>query len=132
MNTDSMKKAIGKFISKGDSLLSTVVKLTGKGKLKIASLYGQCNVTTHYFFYASISMLLRLLDTRFNQRFYLTHLIAIPTSLTRFRAVFHGMAKPIKNYIMSKNLEFNQVDKFVTMQGFTPLYISNNRFKHLK
>ena len=113
--------------TQGDPLLSTVVRLTRKEKLRITSIYGQFNVTTHHFFNVRISRLLRLLDTRFNQRFYLTHLTTIPTNPARYIAVFQKMAKPITNYIMSKDLEFNQVDKFVKMQiskGFIPLVVT--------
>ena len=111
----------------GDSLVSTAVKLTGRGKPRITSIYGQYNVTTHHFFSVRIPRLLRLLDTRFNQRFYLTHLTAIPTNPTRYIAVFHKMAKPIINYNMTKDLEFDQIDNFVKMQiskGFTPLVVA--------
>ena len=51
----------------------------------------------------------------------------IPTNPPSYSVVFHKMTKPATNYVMSKDLELDQVSEFVQTQvseGFTPLVVA--------
>ena len=63
-----------------------------------------------------------------------THLITISINPSSYSVVFHKMTKPAASYVMSKDLELDQVNEFVRMQvseGFTPL-ASNSRPRYSK
>ena len=113
--------------SQGESLLSTTVALTSKEKLRYTSIYVHNNIETHHLSSVSVSELLTALDEQLNQGFYLTHMTTIPTNPPRYAMVFHKMTKPTTNYVMSKDLELDEVNEFVEMQiseGFTPLVVA--------
>ena len=113
--------------SQNDSLLSTTVALTSKSGVRITSIYVQDNMTTHHLLNVSNSKLLRKLNKKYKQGFYLTHLSTIPTDPPSYAAVFHKMTKPSTSYIMSKELELYEVEEFVQTQineGFTPLVVA--------
>ena len=113
-----------------DSLLSTVVRMTNNGAESIArysSVYLHDNVVTHHFSNVSTSELLEILDVQLNQTFYLSHLTTIPTNPPCYSVVFHKMTKSSENYVMSKDLELDEVNEFVQMQigkTFTPLVVA--------
>ena len=108
-----------------DSLLSTAVRMTNNGaESRYSSVYVHDNVTTRHFPNISASELLEILDVQWNQTFYLSHLTTIPTHPLSYSVVFHQMTKSSENYIMSKDLELDEVKEFVQMQiskRFTPL-----------
>lgn len=112
-----------------DSLLSTAVRMTNSGAESIARyssvyLHDNNNMVTHHFPNISASELLEIIDVQVNQTFYLSHLTTIPTSPPSYSVVFHKMAKSSENYVMSKDLELDEVKEFVQMQiskRFTPL-----------
>ena len=113
--------------SQGESLLSTSVALTSREKLRYTSVYADNNIETYHLSSVSVSELLVALDEQLNQGFYLTHLTTIPTNPPSYAVVFHKMTKPVTNYVMSKDLELNEVNEFVEMQigeGFTPLVVA--------
>jgi len=113
--------------SQGDTLLSTAVTLTNEDQPRYTSLYISNNVTTHHLSKVSTSRLLRALAKQTKKGFYLTHLTTIPTNPTSYAAVFHKMTKPAVNYVVSKDLESNEVREFAQMQvnkGFTPLVVA--------
>jgi len=113
--------------SQGDTLLSTTVGLASGGKPRYSSLYVNSNVTTRHFPDVSNSQLLRVLTKQAKNGFYLTHLTTILTNPPSYSVVFHKMARPSINYVMSENLKFDEINEFVQMQvskGFTPLVIS--------
>ena len=113
--------------SQGESLLSTTVALTGKGSLRYASIYVHNNIETRHFSSVSVSRFPAALDEQSSQGFYLTNLATIPTDPPSYSVVFHKMTQPATSYVMSKDLELNQVSDFVQMQvseGFTPLVIA--------
>ena len=113
--------------SQGESLLSTSVALTNKEKFRYTSIYVHDNTKTHHLSSVSVSELLAALDEQLSQGFYLTHLTTIPTNPPSYAVVFHKMTKPTTNYVMSKDLELNEVNQFVELQiskGFTPLVLA--------
>ena len=113
--------------SQGESLLSTTVALTGKGHLKYTSIYVHDNIETHHFSSMSVSEFSAALDEQLSQGFYLTNLATIATNPPSYSVVFHKMTQPATSYVMSKDLELNQVSEFVEMQvseGFTPLVVA--------
>ena len=113
--------------SQGESLLSTTVALTGKGSLRYTSIYVHDNIETHHFSSVSESEFPATLDEQLSQGFYLTNLATIPTDPPSYSVVFHKMTQPATSYVMSKDLELNQVSEFVQMQvseGFTPLVVA--------
>ena len=112
-----------------DSLLSTAVRMTNNGAESIARyssvyLHDNDNMITHHFPNISASELLKTIDVQINQTFYLLHLSTIPTSPPSYSVVFHKMTKSSENYVMSKDLELDEIKGFVQMQiskRFTPL-----------
>ena len=112
-----------------DSLLSTAVRMTNGGAESIArysSVYLHDNdaMVTHHFPNISASELLEIIDVQLNQTFYLSHLTTIPTSPPSYSVVFRKMAESPENYVMSKDLELDEVKAFVQMQinkRLTPL-----------
>ena len=122
--------------SQGKSLLSTSVALTGKGSLRYTSIYVHDNIQTHHFSSVSVSEFSAALHEQLSQGFYLTNLATIATNPPSYSVVFHKMTKPATSYLMSKDLELDQVSEFVQTQlseGFTPLvvagYITPNGLK---
>ena len=113
--------------SQGESLLSTTVALTGIESIRYTSIYVHDNIVVHHLSSVSVSELPAALDEQLSQGFYLTHLTTIPTNPPSYSVVFHKMTKPAASYVMSKDLELDQVNEFVRMQvseGFTPLVIA--------
>ena len=111
----------------GKSLLSTTVALTGKDNFRYTSIYVHDNIEVHHLSSVSMSKLSAALDEQLSQGFYLTHLTTIPINPPSYSVVFHKMTKPAASYVMSKDLELDQVNEFVHMQvseGFTPLVIA--------
>ena len=122
--------------SQGESLLSTTVALTGRGSLRYTSIYVHDNIETRHFSSVSVSEFPAALDEQLSQGFYLTNLATIPTDPPSYSVVFHKMTQSATSYVMSKDLELDQVSEFVQMQvseGFTPLvvagYITPNGLK---
>ena len=113
--------------SQGESLLSTTVALNRKGSLRYTSIYVHDNIETHHFSSVSVSEFPAALDEQLSQGFYLTNLATIPTNPPSYSLVFRKMTKPTTSYVMSKDLELDQVSEFVQMQvseGFTPLVVA--------
>ena len=113
--------------SQGESLLSTTVALTGKDSFRYTSIYVHDNIEVHHLSSVSVSELSAALDEQLSQGFYLTHLTTIPINPPSYSVVFHKMTKPATSYIMSKDLELDQLNEFVRIQvseGFTPLVIA--------
>ena len=114
--------------SQGESLLSTTVVLTtGKGSLRYTSIYVYDNIETHHFSSVSVSEFSATLDEQLRKGFYLTNLATIATNPPSYSVVFHKMTKPATSYVMSKDLELDQVSEFVQTQvseGFTPLVVA--------
>ena len=114
--------------SQGESLLSTTVApTTGNGRLRYSSIYVHDNIETHHFSSVSVSEFPAALDEQLSQGFYLTNLATIPTDPPSYSVVFHKMIKPDTSYVMSYDLELDQVSEFVQMQvseGFTPLVVA--------
>ena len=113
--------------SQGESLLSTTVALTGIDSFRYTSIYVHDNIEVHHLSSVSVSELPAALDEQLSQGFYLTHLTTIPINPPSYSVVFHKMTKPAASYVMSKDLELDQVNEFVRMQvseGFTPLVIA--------
>ena len=114
--------------SQGESLLSTTVALTtGNGQLRYTSIYVHDNIETHHFSSVSVSEFTAALDEQLSQGFYLTNLATIPTDPPSYSVVFHKMTKPDTSYVMSYDLELDQVSEFVQMQvsdRFTPLVVA--------
>ena len=114
--------------SQGESLLSTTVVLTtGKGSLRYTSIYVYDNIETHHFSSVSVSEFSATLGEQLRQGFYLTNLATIATNPPSYSVVFHKMTKPATSYVMSKDLELDQVSEFVQTQvseGFTPLVVA--------
>ena len=127
LNAEKHHGVYKKRSSQGDSLLSTTVAQTGKGVLRFTSIYVQANITTRHMFNVSASKLLKRLNKQFNRGFYLTYLTSLPTKPASYAVVFHEMTKPAANYVMSKELESNEVMEFVETQvdkGFTPVVVT--------
>ena len=113
--------------SQGESLLSTMVALIGKGSLRYTSIYVHDNIETHHFSSMSESEFPATLDEQLSQGFYLINLATIPTDPPSYSVVFHKMTQPATSYVMSKDLELDQVSEFVQTQvseGFTPLVVA--------
>ena len=113
--------------TQGESLLSTTVTLTGKEKFRYTSIYVHDNIEVHHLSSVSVPELFAALDEQLSQGFYLTHLATIPTNPPSYSVVFHKMTKPATSYVMSKDLELDQVNEFVQTQvseRFTPLVIA--------
>jgi len=113
--------------SQNDSLLSTTVIITAKGESKYSSVYVHNNLTTHHLSNVSVPELMEALNVQLSQKFYLTHLSTIPTDPPSCSVVFQKMTKPFENYILSKDLELDEVEEFVQMQvskGLTPLVVA--------
>ena len=113
--------------SQGESLLSTTVALTSKNSFRYTSIYVHDNIEVHHLSSVSVSELPAALDQELSQGFYLTHLTTIPTNPPSYSVVFHKMTKPAASYVLSKDLELDEVNEFVRMQvseGFTPLVIA--------
>ena len=113
--------------SQGESLLSTTVALTRKGSLRYSSVYVHDNIETHHFSSVSVSEFPAALDEQLSQGFYLTNLATISTNPPSYSLVFRKMTKPHTSYVMSKDLELDQVSEFVQTQlseGFTPLVVA--------
>ena len=114
--------------TQGESLLSTTVALIGKEKFRYTSIYIHDNIEVHHLSSVSVSELSAALDEQSSQGFYLTHLATIPTNPPSYSVVFHKMTKPATSYVMSKDIELDQVNEFVQTQvskGFTPLAIAS-------
>ena len=118
--------------------------LTGKGSLRYTSIYVHNNIQTRHFSSVSVSEFLAALHEQLSQGFYLTNLVTIATNPPSYSVVFHKMTKTATSYLMSKDLELDQVSEFVQTQvsefvqtqvseGFTPLvvagYITPNGLK---
>ena len=114
--------------SQGESLLSTTVaQTTGNGQLRYSSIYVHDSIETHHFSSVSVSEFTAALDEQLSQEFYLTNLATIPTDPPSYSVVFHKMTKPDTSYVMSRDLELDQVSEFVQTQvseGFTPLVVA--------
>ena len=102
--------------TQGESLLSTTVTLTNKEKFRYTSIYVHDNIEVHHLSSVSVPELLAALDEQSSQGFYLTHLATIPTNPSSYSVVFHKMTKPATSYVMSKDLELDQVNEFVQTQ----------------
>ena len=112
--------------SQTGSLLSTTVIMTSKDEPKYGSVYVRNNEATHHFPNVSVSELLEAVDDQLNKEFYLTHLATVPTDLHCYSIVFHKMNEST-NYVISKELELDEVEEFVQMRinkGLIPLVVA--------
>ena len=109
------------------SLLSTTVIMTRKGELKYGSVYVRNNEATRHLPNVSISDLLEAVDEQLDEKFYLTHLATIPADPRCYSVVFHEMNIPSTDYVISKNLELDEVKDFIQMRvnkGLTPVVVA--------
>ena len=113
--------------SQTSSLLSTTVIMTRKGESKYSSVYVRNNEATRHLPNVSISELIEAVNEQLDDEFYLTHLATIPADPRYHSVVFHKMNKPSTNYIIFKDLELDEVEKFIqtrVKKGLTPLVVA--------
>ena len=119
---DSMYRSL----SVNYTIVSTTVSLR-KGSPRYSSVYMQGNETTLHWSSVTITRFLRIVNRRYKQGMYLSHMNTVPTEPARVSVIFRPMTAPVENYLLAVDVDGDKVQEVIHAHmttGFVPTVVA--------